>query len=80
MSLIRLPNGNVVAPGAITAIEAHENAQPYVDKAGATFLARVVVETVKGPPQRFSCATFADAERLRDDLIAQVSVADRKSA
>ena len=69
--LITLPNGNMVAPSAITGIQAFRNGQTYRGPDGLDYEARVVVETVSGM-QRIPCKTFEDACALRDDLARQI--------
>lgn len=70
--LITLPNGNMVAPSAITGIQAFRNGQTYRGPDGQDYEARVVIDTSSGL-QRIPCKTYEEACVLRDDLARQIN-------
>lgn len=65
--LIQLPSGTFIAPGAIQMVEARSLMRPHVDHAGQEWPAMVFIET-RNQVVRVPCATFADAENLRDAI------------
>lgn len=72
MGLLQLPNGTFVALRAIQAIEARTLAREHVDHAGRSWPAAVVIET-RTQMLRVPCASFAQAEALRDEIGALVN-------
>lgn len=65
--LIQLPSGTFIAPGAIQMVEARSLMRPHVDHAGQEWPAMVCIET-RNQVVRVPCASFVDAENLRDAI------------
>jgi len=66
-ALIHLASGAFVHPGAIQMVDARALMRPHIDPAGVEWPAVVIIET-RRQVLRVPCATFEDAEDLRDEI------------
>ena len=75
--LIRLANGTRISHTAVRAIEARALGRPHIDQSGREWPALVVVET-RNQVLRVPCASFAEAEAMRETLDAEVEQRARR--
>lgn len=71
--LFRLPNGSGVSPRIVTMVDARGTGRHGYEAAGRTWPALVVVETDSGQVIRCGCHSLAEAESVRDELMALIS-------
>lgn len=65
--LIQLTSGAFIDPAAVQMVDARALMRPHIDPAGVEWPAVVVIET-RRQVLRVPCATFEEAEHLRDTI------------